>query len=284
MGAAIAAHPKPLVLPPGMSINERMAAPTVLVRRWQDRSQGVQAFHVTAHEAYELAWVEAGRLEYRVGRRRFTAVQGSVIVVPAGAEHATSLTPGTRAVSMHLSPDLVCGVADALGPAHRRRQIDAGIAAAGERMVRLGTLLGEEAPGGPGSALAASALAEALAVQIVRGAPEGRTRAGDHDPRILRAVQLAEDLQGEEIDVEDMARAAGMSRYHFSRRFKQVVGTSPYRYLLEVKLARAAELLRRRRLSVTEAAVEAGFNDFGRFAAHFRRSFGCRPSEMSRAR
>jgi len=266
-----------------MSITERMASPTVLIRQWEDRSHDVQAFRATAHAAYELAWVETGRLEYRVGKRRFTAVEGSVIVVPAGAEHATSITPGTRAVSMHLSPDLVSGVADALGPADRRRQIDAGIAAAGERMVRLGTLLVEEAAGGPGSALAADALAEALAVQLVRGAPRELSRAKDHDARILRAVQLAEDVQGEEIGVEDMARAAGMSRYHFSRRFRDVVGTSPYRYLLEVKLARAAELLRRHHVTVTEAAVEAGFNDFGRFAAHFRRSFGCRPSDLSQA-
>jgi AraC family transcriptional regulator len=261
-----------------------MASPTVLVRQWEERSHGVQAFRVTAHEAYELAWVETGHLEYRVGRRRFTADEGSVIVVPAGVEHATSITQGTRAVSMHLSPQLVRGVAEALGPEYRRRQIDAGIAAAGERMVRLGSLLEQEASGGPSSDLAAGALAEALATQLVRGAPERLSRAREHDPRILRAVQLAEDVRGEEIDVDDMARAAGMSRYHFSRLFKQVVGTSPYRYLLEVKLARAAELLRRRRLSVTEAAVEAGFSDFGRFAAHFRRSFGCRPSEMSRAR
>lgn len=254
----------------------------MLVRQWEARSHDAQAFRATAHEAYELAWVETGRLEYRVGKRRFTAGKGSVVVIPAGAEHSTSIIPGLRAVSMHLSTELVGGVAEALGPGHGR--IDAGLATSGERLVKLGTLLEAEANGGPTSSLVIEALAEALATQLVRGAPETPSRTRDPDPRILRAVQLAEDVRGEEIDVDDMARAAGMSRYHFSRRFKRIVGTSPYRYLLEVRLARAAELLRRRRLSVTEAAIEAGFSDFGRFAAHFKRSFGCKPSQMSRAR
>jgi len=274
-----------LVLPAGTSFTERLATPTVLVRLWVDRSREIQALGTSTHRDLELAWVEAGCLHYRVGRRDYTARAGEVIVIPAEAEHATSVAPGTRAVSLHMRPELVAGVADALGPAFRRRQIDAGLAAAPERLLRLATLLREEASGGgPGSTLASDALAEALAVQVVRAAPLRTTGGRGHDPRVLRALQLAEATGGEELDVGDLARAAGMSRYHFSRRFRDVTGSSPYRYLIEVRLGRAAELLRRGHVSVTEAALAAGFTDFGRFAAHFRRSFGCRPSDLARAR
>lgn len=274
-----------LVLPSSTSITEHMASPTVLVRTWVDRSHDVQAFRPNAHRGLELACVIEGRLHYRLGARELTAAAGSVIVVPAGVEHMTSLTPGTRALSLHMSTDLLGEVAQTLGPRYTRRQIDAGLAAAPERFMRLASLLAEEATdGGPGSALAADGLAEALAVHIVRGGPQRISRARENDPRILRALQLAEDVHGANLDVEDLARAAGMSRYHFSRRFSEVTGTSPYRYLLEVKLARAAELLRRGHLSVTEAALDAGFNDFGRFAAHFRRTFGCLPSNLASAR
>jgi AraC family transcriptional regulator len=81
-----------------------------------------------------------------------------------------------------------------------------------------------------------------------------------------------------------MARAARMSRYHFSRRFKDATGKSPYRYLVDVRLERAAELLRRGRAGVTEAALTVGFSDPSRFARMFRARFGASPAKYAEAR
>jgi transcriptional regulator GlxA family with amidase domain len=74
-----------------------------------------------------------------------------------------------------------------------------------------------------------------------------------------------------------------MSRYHFSRRFKEALGESPYQYLLHLRLNRAADLLRSGELSVTEAALDVGFTELGRFSQMFRAFLGKTPTEFRRA-
>ena len=227
---------------------------------------------LSCHEDFELAWVHEGIAYYRVGSKEYAVGPGAVILMPRGQEHQTRIPPGTRASSVHLEAELVAGVADALGPRYQRRELEAGLVPAPDRLLRLaGLLVLECTESGPGSVLAADSLAEALTVQVLRRAPQQASSAGCHDARIARALQAIEASGGADLDVSELASVAGMSRYHFSRMFREVTGASPYQHLLGVRLARAAELLRGGHVSVTEAALSAGFTDFGRFAAQFQR-------------
>jgi len=71
-----------------------------------------------------------------------------------------------------------------------------------------------------------------------------------------------------------------MSPFHFARVFRALVGKPPHRYLLEVRLARAARLLREG-LSVTETCFAAGFNNLSYFTRRFRRCYGTAPSQFA---
>ena len=61
---------------------------------------------------------------------------------------------------------------------------------------------------------------------------------------LLRARDLADARYFEPLGVDDLARAAGLSRAHFSREFRRAFGESPHAYLLTRRLERAAALLR----------------------------------------
>ena len=61
---------------------------------------------------------------------------------------------------------------------------------------------------------------------------------------LLRARDLVDARYFEPIGVDDLARAAGLSRFHFSREFRKAFGESPHAYLLTRRLERAAALLR----------------------------------------
>jgi len=76
----------------------------------------------------------------------------------------------------------------------------------------------------------------------------------------------------------DLARYAGLSRYHFLRTFKSVTGITPRQWLIRARLQRAAQLLRSGSTPVTEIAFEAGFEDLSNFIRTFRREFGLSPS------
>jgi AraC-like DNA-binding protein len=94
---------------------------------------------------------------------------------------------------------------------------------------------------------------------------------------LLRARDLADARYFEPLTVDDMARAAGLSRAHFSREFKQAFGESPHAYLLTRRLERAAALLRTTDRSVADICLSVGLQGIGSFTTSFTRTYGMSP-------
>jgi AraC-like DNA-binding protein len=80
------------------------------------------------------------------------------------------------------------------------------------------------------------------------------------------------------LDVEALARDAHMSAGHFSRRFRQAYGESPYSYLMTRRIERAMALLRGGDMSVTEVCFEVGCSSLGTFSTRFTELVGMPPS------
>jgi AraC-like DNA-binding protein len=95
---------------------------------------------------------------------------------------------------------------------------------------------------------------------------------------LLRARDLADLRYAEAIGVDDMARAAGLSRAHFSREFKRAFGESPRSYLLTRRLERAAALLRNTDRSVADICFTVGLQSVGSFTTSFTRTYGASPT------
>ena len=95
---------------------------------------------------------------------------------------------------------------------------------------------------------------------------------------LLRAKDLADARFFEPLDVDDMARVAGLSRAHFSRQFRRAFGESPHAYLLTRRLERAAALLRLTDRSVADVCHSVGLQSLGSFTTSFTRTFGMSPT------
>lgn len=80
------------------------------------------------------------------------------------------------------------------------------------------------------------------------------------------------------LTVEDVARAVGISPYHFIRLFRRTFGCTPGRYLRERRLTRARQLLASSGVPVTEVCFAVGFESLGSFCTLFRRSHGETPA------
>ncbi len=137
--------------------------------------------------------------------------------------------------------------------------------------------------------LYADTAARMLAMQLVRSHatvnPRESVRAGTVPPRTLRrlADHVRARLSGP-ITLNELAAVAGLSPYHFARVFRRTTGQSPNAYVIAQRLARAAHLLRRTRLSVAQVAGEVGYENVRHFARLFRRQVGCSPAEYVRQR
>jgi AraC-like DNA-binding protein len=95
---------------------------------------------------------------------------------------------------------------------------------------------------------------------------------------LLRAKNLADSRYFEPLDVDELARAAGLSRAHFSREFRRTYGESPHAYLLTRRLERAAALLRTTDNSVAEICFSVGLQSVGSFTTSFTRTYGVSPT------
>ena len=103
------------------------------------------------------------------------------------------------------------------------------------------------------------------------------TFAGEH-----HIVEVARKYMGDnfsnKISVEQIAKRAFVSQYHFSRIFKKHTQYSPYQYLLSLRLEHARMLMERTEFSVKEITFRAGFNSLDYFSAAFTKKYKVCPS------
>jgi AraC family transcriptional regulator len=257
---------------------DRVVPSRLRARRWAFDGTDRQeiAFASTAHAGVELAWIEEGAIRYRLGADVVELRAGQAMLVPTGVDHASAFMGHMRGASVHLDDGMVARVADAAGAP---MPCSAGLVLEGAAVSTLGALLvGELARDTVDARLCADALAEALALKALGSHRVART--DERDARVLRAIDVIRARFTENIDVDEIASAAGSSRFHLSRLFKSATGKSPYQYLVDVRLEHAASLLRSKH-SVTHAALSSGFSDLSRFARMFRERYGATPRAYS---
>jgi len=88
----------------------------------------------------------------------------------------------------------------------------------------------------------------------------------------------------ERLDIGKLAKLSGMSVRQFERRFSQTFRMNPRTYLVRMRVAIAAELLRSTSRRATEIALEVGFYDHSDFSRQFRRIMGVPPTDYRRQR
>lgn len=100
---------------------------------------------------------------------------------------------------------------------------------------------------------------------------------------LRRVKRFIEENLASELSLENLASVAGVSRFHFARQFRAVVGETPHGYLVRRRLERGRELLLNSRLPINDVAVACGFSDPSHFAKRFRREYRVGPSDFRRS-
>jgi AraC-like DNA-binding protein len=105
-------------------------------------------------------------------------------------------------------------------------------------------------------------------------------------PEVFRRLCQAREALTEDRDVapsiETVARAAGISPFHFIRQFDALFGLTPHQLRIRSRLDRARRLLAIGGLSVTDVCMEVGFSSLGSFSDLFTRRVGEPPSSFRR--
>jgi AraC family transcriptional regulator len=137
--------------------------------------------------------------------------------------------------------------------------------------------------GGLGQRLMVDAVRSQLSVHLLRHYAKVRLR--DDSGAVLmpaqrkRVIELIETRLAENISLDELADAAGMSPFHFARRFKADFGIAPYAYVIRARVSKAQEMLRHRKVAQKVIALECGFSDQSHFCRTFRKIVGISPTD-----
>lgn len=99
---------------------------------------------------------------------------------------------------------------------------------------------------------------------------------------VERSLRTMKDNLGEPLTIEDMARSAMFSKFHFARMFARATGTTPGRFLAAMRLAEAKRLLLRTDDLVADIGHQVGYQSVGTFSARFSGSVGISPRTYRR--
>jgi AraC-like DNA-binding protein len=228
------------------------------------------------HKGFSISYVRKGSFGYQRHDQAFELVAGSILVGRAGAEYRCTHdhhAGGDECLSFDLAPAVV----EWIGGGSELWQIGC-VPPLPELMVA-GELAQTAAEGrGDISLEEAGWLFITRCVDAVAGRRRKPPRLHPRDRR--RAVEAAlwlDENAHEPLNLDRVARATGLSQFHFLRLFAQVLGVTPHQYLVRARLRRAAHLLADDDRPITDVALDVGFADLSNFVRTFHRAAGVSP-------
>ena len=239
---------------------------------------------------YFLAlWSTCGTGEHRIGRSgfmRFTKPPGVLTFVPPGLIPAARTDTRNILIGCTFDAAYIAGIEEELGKRQKRPGAErTGFSDATiSRLMEL--LILEVKAGAESGALYAESLAHALGTRVLMLRDASRLSQVRHStlPRtsLRRVLERVHGSDGE-VGLAELARESGYSRRHFLRMFQQTLGMPPHRYIMEVKLQRAQELMRDKSRTLIDIALTCGFASHSHMSRAFRTVRGLSPSELRRA-
>lgn len=239
--------------------------------------------------------VLSGRCSAVVGTSEFQLDAPGVVLVNPGSNFAIEGASGTTPyehVAINLKPAAVDRAAGALGFAPGVVVLFAGCRGGPNDALtfsarRVASEFELELPGREDAFDLAAGL---LAIDLMRAharpdlsARVERSRVGLVDRRLRRAIEFMHDNFDRELSVAEIAAAAYLSEFHFSRLFKRVTGQTPHAYLGSLRLAAAERLLAEGDLSVAEVGARVGYQSASHFTKVFRAATGLTPTAFREA-
>lgn len=234
------------------------------------------------------ACVAEGESAYRSGRfSPYKKYPNTITTCLPGIRPAARSRFKHEVIVGALHPDFIVEIEEELDkrPTGGFRQLYGTDAPDLRNLLRL--LLKESETGGPCGTLYAESLMAALATRLLYAARSEKrsatTRISPLPPRPLRRVleHMRANL-GANLELATLAAESGYSRAHFLRTFRAATGQTPHRYLMELRLARARDLINTRSMRLIDIALACGFSTHAHLTTTFRSRFGVPPSAHRR--
>lgn len=284
--------------PSGFAYPDQRSTFDILLRSGSPRDTPVVVEHVRTSSGYNTSPLERHVVGLHLGapvqiahwrdqtERLHRFRPGDVLFTPAGSPVHYAHPDPVEALYIALDPAYLSATLTPMGVPTEQLVLcdhfgtpDVTIAAIG------GAVLKELQVPGVGSPLYLEALMVQLIVHLVRRFAAGTGVATSQDgaeprawhARLRPAIDYIHAHYTEDISLADLAAVVHLTPSYFSRLFKRAYDVSPHQYVIQQRVAAAADLLNHTRHTVTEIASIVGFADHSHLSRHYKRLTGTTP-------
>lgn len=261
------------------------------------RREPQKPFGRHAHEFAEIVIVRSGKGLHKSGRESWELARGDIFVISGNTQHEYQNVRDLRLINILYQPDrLEMRMHDlpsiagyhalfTLEPTQRKRRSpgNSRMRLEGRDLAQVSTMveqleseLDARAPGFGFMAIASFMRIIGFLSRRYGSSPTTDSRAL---LRIGEAISHLESNIQQDLNLDELAEIAHMSRRSFLRVFHSATGTSPLAWILSQRVQRASVLLRQSGRHITEIAFDCGFNDSNYFSRQFKKHMGLSPRE-----
>ncbi len=291
-GDSVTASELPLYIPgqPLLS-SEPTFSRSLLLRQYAAPSgeasvPGLQEYWAVVHrsESSDVAVKVAGRWQ------KARANPGDITIVPKEAPSEWYLDKPVEALQLYIQPAVIAQIMEQIIDIDPSRlEIIDRLAVRDPLIQHIGlALLAELQTNAPLGHLYAESLIQTLAMHLVRHhstlwLPSLPITGGLSPQKLQHALDYINDHLDREVSLADLAAAVDLSPYHFTRLFKQSMGSAPHQYLIERRIEAAKRLLSTTQLSIAEIAYQVGLSSQSHLTTLFRKRVGMTPAAYRNA-
>lgn len=228
---------------------------------------------------YLLLYCHRGAGSAELEGQRWPVPAGSVVLLPPGRAHAYEADPANpwSIYWVHFAGRAAASHAEWLG----RGQVVQALEPSPAVVAEFETLLRLRQSGYSLRSLVAGACRlKALLTLLAAQPARVETRRGD----LQAALQLMQHRVQAQLSLDELAEAAGLSRFHLVRKFHEVTGHSPIQHFIHLKMQAACQRLDGSHDSVKAIAVALGYDDAYYFSRLFKRVIGLSPQQYRNSR
>ena len=209
---------------------------------------------------------------------------GDVVLVPAHVEHWASFKQDAEVVILSLEPEALATIAyDEIAP--ESVQLNPQFSHSDPMIEQIGrALLSELQSDYYGCQLYAESFANALFAHLIRKYSTRQQQIKNYKDGLSRhklkqAISFIQGHLDRNLKLSDVAKEIHMSQYNFCRLFKKSTGITPYQYIIQQRVEKAKQLLKKNlELSIADIALECGFNHQSHLSKYFRQSTNMTPN------
>lgn len=237
-----------------------------------------------SHDGYEFLLSDTVLPSLGVDNKAFKCYKNDILPINPGQQHgAIDRIDNAQFLSIMISSKLMKDIAHSVYDNYNAQFANEVSRLSGTALNLIAMFIAEAKLSHPGAPIILESLSFHLATVLLRELKNNmpcteKLLNYNETRRIKDVINYMYEFYNSDCTIEELAKIADLSSYHFIRIFKNKTGKTPYECLIDIRVEKAKQMLTDKRYTITDVCMECGFNNPSHFTRLFKQRTGVTPT------